>query len=107
MAMAKRSMHNGRQRTVSLKVRSSAWRHLAKTVDPRREELVFVWGIEGSTSESGWTVAVLPREDAIYPDDDFFRARLGDYAIVIPQPDHVHKLNGRTLQYTHRDLCVV
>lgn len=108
MVMAKQgAAHNDRQKVVSLTVRSSAWKHLAKTVDPRREELVFVWGVQGSTSESGWTVAVLPREDEIYPEDDFFRGRLGDYSVVIPQLDHVGKLDGRTLEYSRRDLCIV
>lgn len=107
MAMATRSARDSQPQSVSLRVRSSAWKHLARTVDPRREELVFVFGVQGNRNESGWTVAVLPREDEVYPDDDFFRARLGDYAVVIPQPDHVDKLNGLTLQYSHRDLRVV
>ena len=107
MVKATRSVQSQRGQIVSLTVRSSAWRHLAKTVDPRREELVFVFGVQGNTSESGWTVAVLPREDEIYPEDDFVRARLGSYSVVFPQPDHIGKLNGLTLEYTRRDLCVV
>ncbi|MDH3453493.1 MAG: hypothetical protein OEN20_13870 [Gammaproteobacteria bacterium] len=107
MAMAERSAPDNHQQIVSLTVRSSAWRHLARTVDPRREELVFVWGVLGSASKSGWTVAVLPREDEIYPEDHFFRARLGDYMIVVPQSNHVDKLNGRTLQYENNDLSVL
>ncbi len=89
-----------------LTVRSSAWKHLARTVDPRREELVFVWGVVGSHKGSGWTIAALPRKTANHAHERFFRARLGDYTIVVPQNNCVHKLNGRTLHCEHGDLCV-
>ncbi len=51
-------------------------------------------------------MAALPRKTANHAQENFFRAKLGEYTIVVPQNECVYKLNGRTLGYKNGDLNV-
>lgn len=81
-----------------LTLKSSARRHLSEHVDARDEMLVFLWGNHGAEREPHWLVstcrqASLPKEAR----RQGVQGRIGETAFLVVQPQHLPKLDGRTL----------
>ena len=92
---------------VTLTVRSSAWRYLEEWVDSETETIVLVWGSCGEPSELGWSVAILPRDELPTSQQTTpIELALGDYTLIVLQPQHVEKLDGRMLIHEAGQLIV-
>jgi len=91
----------------TLTVRTSAWRYLEKWVDPEKEVLLLVWGIFGDQSDACWIVSILPHDELPSSQDKRpLKTRLQDYELVVLQPQHVAKLNGRAMLYEAGQLII-
>lgn len=92
---------------VRLTVRTSTWRYLEKWVDPDKESLLLVWGIFGDQPDACWTVNILPRDELpVSSDKRPLKSKINDYELVVLQPQHVQKLNGRSMLYEAGQLII-
>lgn len=92
---------------VTLTVRSSTWRYLEKWVDPKKEALLLVWGIYGDQPDASWMISILPHDELPRSQDKRpLRSSLEEYELLVMQPQHVSKLNGRSMLYEAGQLII-
>ncbi len=92
---------------VTLTIRTSTWRYLEKWVDPKKEALLLVWGRFGNQSDAGWIVSILPHDELPRSQDKRpLRSSLDEYELLVMQPQHVGKLNGRSMLYEAGQLII-
>ena len=81
-----------------LTVKSSAMRYLSEHVDSNDETLVFLWGTYGADEEPHWLVSAC--SEASLPDEaqrQGIQGQLGEISFVVVQPQHLPRLDGRSL----------
>lgn len=92
---------------VTLTVRSSAWRYLEEWVDPAAETLLLVWGTCGDRAEMGWTVGILPNDEVpTSGETQPIVLTVRGYPLLVLQPQHVEKLDGRNMIYEAGQLII-
>ncbi len=93
---------------IRLTVSGEAWDHLSRTLDARRDVLVFVWGTTGLRDDAAWSVSVYPLDDLpMAANRRTVETELGKLAVAVPQRQHIEKLDGRRLSIQASTLVVV
>lgn len=92
---------------IRITVRRSAWEHLSQSLDVEKNMLVFVWGLQGSKADPGWTASVIDRDDLPNSANTrIVKTNIGEFPVAIPQRQHMRKLDGCTLAFDANQLKV-